>query len=228
MSLLGPRSIAAPRRAKREPRDQRRANLRAFNRSKGAYKAERPKHNAEKKIQVPKATSLCERLIPGKQGSGSEDHGQENPLLVPWPVDPRLFELENGLDHLPNQLPGTDAGSSMSIVVLELDCDIVLAPFDCAKYSCSCRFNSAMFLPMLLKAKGGIITGSGKVMHSQSDLSNCRIMMSDRSERGEGGGREIWTLALANVINRNILWYIHTGVHRDLIKHTDTSSTRKQ
>lgn len=65
--------------------------------------------------------SLCERLIPGKQGSGSEDHGQENPLLVPWPVDPRPFELENGLDHLPNQLPGTDAVSSMSIVVLELD-----------------------------------------------------------------------------------------------------------
>lgn len=146
MSLLGPRSIAAPRRAKREPNDQSSANFRAFSKSKGAYNADSPKHNAEKNIQVPKATSLCERLIPGKQGSGSEDHGQENPLLVPWPVDPRLLGFEKGLDHFPNQLPGTESASSMSIVVLELDCEIVFAPFDCDKYSCNCRFNSAMFL----------------------------------------------------------------------------------
>lgn len=66
--------------------------------------------------------------MPGKHGSGSDDHGHEKPLLDPWPDEvPRLL-LENGLDHLPNQLPAGEAGSSMSIVVLELDCDIVFAP----------------------------------------------------------------------------------------------------
>lgn len=67
--------------------------------------------------------------MPGKHGSGSEDHGHEKPLLDPWPDDaPRLLDPVNGLDHLPNQLSGTEAGSSMSMVVLELDCDIVFAP----------------------------------------------------------------------------------------------------
>lgn len=73
-------------------------------------------------MQVPNATSRCERLIPGRHGSGSVDHGQENPVLDPWPDEFNLLvEPENGLDQLPNQLPGTDAGSSMSMEVLELD-----------------------------------------------------------------------------------------------------------
>ncbi len=67
--------------------------------------------------------------MPGKQGSGSDDHGHEKLLLDIWPDDaPRLLVPENGLDHLPNQLPGTEVDSSMSIAVLELDCDIVFAP----------------------------------------------------------------------------------------------------
>ncbi|CAB1321466.1 unnamed protein product [Coregonus sp. 'balchen'] len=123
MSLLGPRSIAAPRIAKREPRDQRRANLRAYNSNKGAYMADSPKHNAENAIHTPTATSRCERLIPGKHGSGSVDHGQEKPLPDALLVEPplRLLEPENGLDQLPNQLPAIEGDSSMSIVVLELD-----------------------------------------------------------------------------------------------------------
>lgn len=67
--------------------------------------------------------------MPGKHGSGSDDHGHEKPLLDPWPGDaPRPLDPEYGLDHLPNQLPDTEVGSSMSIAVLELDCDIVFAP----------------------------------------------------------------------------------------------------
>lgn len=83
--------------------------------------------------------------MPGKHGSGSDDHGQETPLPELWPDEaPRLF-LEIGLDHLPNQLPETVAGLSMSTMVLELDSDIVFAPLlDWAKYSCSCLFNSAI------------------------------------------------------------------------------------
>lgn len=90
-------------------------------------------------MHVPNAIRRWDRLMPGKHGSGSDDHGQEKPLLEPWPDEaPRL-------DHRPNQLPGTESGSSMSRVVLELDCDIVFAPLlDWAKYSCSCLFNSAI------------------------------------------------------------------------------------
>jgi len=130
MSLLGPRRIAAPSSANTEPSDQSNANLRAFSRSKGAYSADNPKQRAEKKIHVPNATSRWDRLRPGKHGSGSDDQGHEKPLLEPGPDDdaPRLLALENGLDHRPNQLSGTDSGSLKSMVVLELDWDTVFAP----------------------------------------------------------------------------------------------------
>lgn len=53
---LGPRSSAAPSSANNEPSDHSRANFLAFRRSSGAYRAESPKHSAEKQIQTPNAT----------------------------------------------------------------------------------------------------------------------------------------------------------------------------
>lgn len=68
--------------------------------------------------------------MPGRQGSGSADHGHDKPPLLPE-LCPEVL-ADHGLDHRPNQLPGTGSGSPRSTAVLEPDWEMVfvLPPLD--------------------------------------------------------------------------------------------------